>query len=128
MNVKRIQGGRLVYFAVAACLASAVQYFSLGALLVTLGGFLATSDDPTPVEAVVVLSTGVEYYPRTDGCRQHRPLFAYWMVERGTANSLGPGRVWCLALFFGKEGWSQISSTRRLARNGLGIAEKRHLE
>ena len=64
MNVKRIQGRRLVYFAVAACLALAVLYFSLGALLAALGGFLVKSDDPTPVQAVVVLSTGVEYYPR----------------------------------------------------------------
>ena len=64
MNVKRIQGRRLVYFAVAACLALAVLYFSLGALLAALGGFLVKSDDHTPVQAVVVLSTGVEYYPR----------------------------------------------------------------
>lgn len=39
-------------------------YFSLGALLTTAGSFLVLEDGAEPSEAVVVLSTGVEYYPR----------------------------------------------------------------
>ena len=64
MNVKWLPRQRLLYFAVAACLAIALVYFSMGALLAALGGFLVRSDNLTPVDAVVVLSTGIEYYPR----------------------------------------------------------------
>ncbi len=64
MNVKWFPRQRFFYFTVAACLAMALVYFSLGALLAALGGFLVRTDNPTPVDAVVVLSTGVEYYPR----------------------------------------------------------------
>lgn len=49
---------------VSAGLTLLFLYFSLGFVLSALGGFLVKTDEPTHSEAVVVLSTGVEYYPR----------------------------------------------------------------
>lgn len=84
MNVKRIRGRRLAYFAAAVCLALALLYFSLGPLLAALGGFLVRSDDPRPVEAVIVLSTGVEYYPRLiEAARLFREGYAGKVVING---------------------------------------------
>ena len=53
-------------------------------LLAALGGFLVKTDDPTPAEAVVVLSTGVEYYPRLiEAARLFREGYAGKVVING---------------------------------------------
>ncbi len=74
---------RLAYFAVSACLALVLIYFSLGSLLAALGGFLVKNDSPTPAEAVVVLSTGIEYYPRLQEAAR---LFREGYVEKVVIN------------------------------------------
>lgn len=55
---------RLVYAAAIVLLVTALVYFFLGALLATLGGFLVVDDKPLRSQAVVVLSSGIEYTPR----------------------------------------------------------------
>ena len=54
----------LVYAAAALLLIAALLYFFLGPVLSAAGGFLVLDDGPAPSEAVVVLSTGIGYYPR----------------------------------------------------------------
>ncbi len=54
----------VIYAAAAALLTLVVLYFFLGAVLAAAGRFLVLEDQPAPAEAVVVLSTGIEYYPR----------------------------------------------------------------
>ena len=74
----------LVYVAAAVLLTLPLLYFSVGALLPALGGFLVRSNDPTPSEAVVVLSTGIEYYPRLiEAARLFREGFAGKVVING---------------------------------------------
>lgn len=41
-----------------------VLYFFSGPILTCIGKFLVVNEKPTPSDAVVVLNTGVEYYPR----------------------------------------------------------------
>jgi len=74
---------RLAYLGATVCLAVALLYFSLGTLLATLGGFLVINDNPTSSEAVVVLSTGIEYYPRLQEAAR---LFREGYVEKVVIN------------------------------------------
>ncbi|MFQ5902506.1 MAG: YdcF family protein [Candidatus Binatia bacterium] len=54
----------LVYTTAALLLIAALLYFFLGPMLSAAGRFLVLDEAPVPSEAVVVLSTGIEYYPR----------------------------------------------------------------
>ncbi|MBW1764377.1 MAG: hypothetical protein JRJ23_06505, partial [Deltaproteobacteria bacterium] len=55
---------RKSFFAVMAVVVIAVIYFSSGKILITIGEFLVIDEGPEHSEAVVVLNTGMEYYPR----------------------------------------------------------------
>lgn len=54
----------LFYAGLGALLLLLLIILSLGPLLAALGRFLVVDDSPEPSEAVVVLSTGIDYYPR----------------------------------------------------------------
>ncbi len=83
MYLSKDKSRRLAYLGATVCLAVALLYFSLGTLLATLGGFLVINDNPTSSEAVVVLSTGIEYYPRL---QQAVRLFREGYVEKVVIN------------------------------------------
>jgi len=55
---------RKTFFAVMAVIVIAVIYFSSGKILITVGEFLVIDEDPEHSDAVIVLNTGMEYYPR----------------------------------------------------------------
>ncbi|MEK6601392.1 MAG: YdcF family protein [Candidatus Binatota bacterium] len=78
----------LVYALLAVLLLSAALYAFLGRLLAAAGGFLVLEDKPGPSEAVVVLSTGVEYYPRLiEAARLFREGYAQKVVINGNRKS-----------------------------------------
>lgn len=54
----------LIYALAVLLIVSALLYLFLGNILAAVGGFLVLEEKPEPSEAVVVLSTGIEYYPR----------------------------------------------------------------
>ena len=60
----RDKARRRAIIAVGIGLVLLLLYLSFGFFLSALGGFLVKTDEPTHSEAIVVLSTGVEYYPR----------------------------------------------------------------
>lgn len=69
---------------VAVLLIAALFYLSFGAILAAVGGFLVLEDKPEPSEAVVVLSTGAEYYPRLiEAARLFREGLAQKIVING---------------------------------------------
>ncbi|NIO08269.1 MAG: hypothetical protein GTO40_09790 [Deltaproteobacteria bacterium] len=75
---------RIVFVVLAICLAALIVYFSFGLAMSSLGRFLVRSDNPTQVDAVVVLSTGVEYYPRLiEAARLFREGYAAKVVING---------------------------------------------
>jgi len=55
---------RLLSTAAGVLAVLALLYFFVGALLAAAGRFLVREEKPEPSQAVVVLSTGVDYYPR----------------------------------------------------------------
>ncbi len=58
-------------------------YLALGPLLASIGGFLVVEDKPERCEAVVVLSTGIDYYPRL---MEAAALFREGYTERVVIN------------------------------------------
>ena len=75
---------RLIYGAAAVLLISAAFYFFSGAVLAAASRFLVLEDQPAPSEAVVVLSTGIEYYPRLiEAARLFREGYAEKVVING---------------------------------------------
>jgi len=55
---------KALLFGLIILLFVAVLYVSMGAILTGLGEFLVVDQNPEPSDAVVVLNTGMEYYPR----------------------------------------------------------------
>ncbi len=92
MCLSKDKSRRLAYLGATVCLAVALLYFSLGTLLAALGGFLVINDNPTSSEAVVVLSTGIEYYPRLqEAARLFREGYAEKVVINGNRDGGAPG-------------------------------------
>ena len=54
----------MLYFVVALFVAGLVLYLFSGSLFRALGRFVVCDEIPVPSDAIVVLNTGVEYYPR----------------------------------------------------------------
>jgi uncharacterized SAM-binding protein YcdF (DUF218 family) len=55
---------KILYFGIALLFIALLLYLSSGMIMTRLGGFLVLDEKPVPSDAVVVLCTGVEYYPR----------------------------------------------------------------
>jgi uncharacterized SAM-binding protein YcdF (DUF218 family) len=61
MNSKK---RKILYFGIALLFIALFLYLSSGMIMTRLGDFLVLDEEPVPSDAVVVLCTGVEYYPR----------------------------------------------------------------
>ncbi len=57
-------GSKLLRLATFILLVALILYFLSVPILTALGEFLVRTDEPSSSDAVVVLSTGIEYYPR----------------------------------------------------------------
>ncbi len=57
-------GSKLLRLATIVSLVAVILYFLSVPILTALGEFLVRTDEPASSDAVVVLSTGIEYYPR----------------------------------------------------------------
>jgi hypothetical protein len=68
------------YFRATLGLVRILLYIGIAPRLAVFGGFLMKTDDPTPTEAVGVLSTGVEYYRRL--------IEAAWLFREGYAGKV----------------------------------------
>lgn len=78
----------LAYGPAIVLLAGALVYFFLGSLLAALGGLLVMDDKPLPSQAVVVLSTGIEYTPRLiEAAELFREGYAEKVVINGNRKS-----------------------------------------
>jgi len=55
---------KTLYLSLIPLLVAAAIYIFSGALLTGMGKFLVVDETPAASDAVVVLNTGIEYYPR----------------------------------------------------------------
>lgn len=55
---------KLLRLVIIVLVAALLFYFLSGPIMIMVGEFLVQSDEPARSDAVVVLSTGIEYYPR----------------------------------------------------------------
>ncbi len=55
---------KLLRLVIIVLVAALLLYFLSGPIMIMVGEFLVQSDEPARSDAVVVLSTGIEYYPR----------------------------------------------------------------
>ena len=55
---------KLLQLVIIVLVAALLLYFLSGPIMIMVGEFLVQSDEPARSDAVVVLSTGIEYYPR----------------------------------------------------------------
>lgn len=60
----RIKTGKKYYIAIFVFCIVSLMYFSSGSILSLIGKFLVIDEAPVCSDAVIVLNTGVEYYPR----------------------------------------------------------------
>jgi uncharacterized SAM-binding protein YcdF (DUF218 family) len=75
---------RLLYIVVALLVLGMVGYFSLGRILGGLGGFIVYHENVQPSDAVIVLTTGLEYYPRLiEAADLYRKGLAEWVLING---------------------------------------------
>ncbi len=80
---------RLLFYAAFGALALALLlYLSAGPIFAAIGRFLVLDDKPDRSEAVVVLSTGIEYYPRLiEAAALFREGYAERVVINGNRKS-----------------------------------------
>jgi len=55
---------KLLQLVIIVLVAALLLYFLSGPIMIMVGEFLVQADEPARSDAVVVLSTGIEYYPR----------------------------------------------------------------
>ena len=55
---------KLLQLVIIVLVAALLLYFFSGPIMIMVGEFLVQADEPARSDAVVVLSTGIEYYPR----------------------------------------------------------------
>ncbi len=55
---------KLLRLVIILLVAALLLYFLSGPIMIMVGEFLVQADEPARSDAVVVLSTGIEYYPR----------------------------------------------------------------
>lgn len=78
----------LSYAAFGALALALLLYLSAGPIFTAIGGFLILDDKPERSEAVVVLSTGIEYYPRLiEAAALFREGYAERVVINGNRKS-----------------------------------------
>ena len=83
-ELTRDKARRRAIIAVGAGLVVLLLYLSFGFFLSAMGGFLVKTDEPASSQAVVVLSTGVEYYPRLiEAASLYREGYAEKVVING---------------------------------------------
>ena len=88
MSRGKVKHRLLFYTAGALLVVAALVYFFLGPLLSAAGRFLVVDDGPIHSEAVVVLSTGIEYYPRLmEAASLFREGYAEKVVINGNRKS-----------------------------------------
>jgi uncharacterized SAM-binding protein YcdF (DUF218 family) len=81
MNSKK---RKILYFGIALLFIALFLYLSSGMIMTRLGDFLVLDEEPVPSDAVVVLCTGVEYYPRLiEAAELFRKGFARKVVING---------------------------------------------
>jgi uncharacterized SAM-binding protein YcdF (DUF218 family) len=74
---------KLIRLVIVLLVAALVLYFSSEQIMITVGEFLVRVDEPARSDAVVVLSTGIEYYPRL---MEAAALFHEGFAERVAIN------------------------------------------
>lgn len=75
---------KTLYLCLLVLLFAAVMYIFSGTLLTGMGKFLVVDETPTASDAVVVLNTGIEYYPRLiEAAKLFRKGFARKIVING---------------------------------------------
>ncbi|MFQ5918260.1 MAG: hypothetical protein ACE5I0_10670, partial [Candidatus Binatia bacterium] len=74
---------KLIRLVIILLVAALVLYFLSERIMITVGEFLVRVDEPARSDAVVVLSTGIEYYPRL---MEAAALFREGFAERVAIN------------------------------------------
>ena len=75
---------KVLYFGIAFFFSALFLYLSSSMIMTRLGEFLILDEEPVPSDAVVVLCTGVEYYPRLiEAAELFRKGFARKVVING---------------------------------------------
>lgn len=75
---------KVLYFGIALLFIALFLYLSSGMIMTRLGDFLVLDEEPVPSDAVVVLCSGVEYYPRLiEAAELFRKGFARKVVING---------------------------------------------
>ena len=75
---------KVLYFGIALLFIALFLYLSSSMIMTRLGEFLVLDEEPVPSDAVVVLCTGVEYYPRLiEAAELFRKGFARKVVING---------------------------------------------
>ena len=75
---------KVLYFGIAFLFIALFLYLSSSMIMTRLGEFLVLDEEPVPSDAVVVLCTGVEYYPRLiEAAELFRKGFARKVVING---------------------------------------------
>ncbi|MBC8459845.1 MAG: YdcF family protein [Deltaproteobacteria bacterium] len=75
---------KALYFGIALLFIALFLYLSSSMIMTRLGGFLVLDEEPVPSDAVVVLCSGVEYYPRLiEAAELFRKGFARKVVING---------------------------------------------
>jgi uncharacterized SAM-binding protein YcdF (DUF218 family) len=75
---------KVLYFGIAFLFIAFFLYLSSSMIMTRLGDFLVLDEEPVPSDAVVVLCTGVEYYPRLiEAAELFRKGFARKVVING---------------------------------------------
>jgi uncharacterized SAM-binding protein YcdF (DUF218 family) len=80
------QRQRLVRITVVILIAATAVYLFSASILTAIGSFIVIDEKPVRSDAVVVLNSGVEYYPRlTEAASLYNRGFAQTIVINGTA-------------------------------------------
>ncbi len=75
---------KVLYFGIAFLFIALFLYLSSSMIMTRLGDFLVLDEEPVPSDAVVVLCSGVEYYPRLiEAAELFRKGFARKVVING---------------------------------------------
>ncbi len=75
---------KILYLGIIVLLFTSLLYLFSGSILTLLGKFLVCDEKPVPNDAIVVLSTGMEYYPRLiEAAELYRQRFAKKIVING---------------------------------------------
>lgn len=75
---------KALYFGILLLCIALLLYLSSSWIMIRLGEFLVLDEEPVPSDAVVVLCTGVEYYPRLiEGAELFKKGFARNVVING---------------------------------------------